>query len=119
MDNVIALAYLGDAVFELFVREFLLKKTNKVNDLQKLSVSYVSAVSQSKLLKKLFDDNILNADEVDIVLRGRNNKRSFHPKNTDIITYKHATGFESLIGYLYLNNKERLDFIVSYLLKEE
>ena len=48
------------------------------------------------------------------VKRGRNNSRSFHPKNTDILTYKKATGFEALIGYLYLNDKDRLNEILGY-----
>lgn len=51
---------------------------------------------------------------MDIVKRGRNNSRSFHPKNTDILTYKKATGFEALIGYLYLNDKDRLNEILGY-----
>ena len=60
------------------------------------------------IVDQLIDDNKLSDLELDVVKTGRNHKTNSHPKNTDIITYKYATGFEALIGYLYLNNKERL-----------
>lgn len=101
--NVIELAYLGDAYYELIVRSYLLKSgIRKVDNLQKLSVSYVSATSQANILKDILDK--LTDDELDIVKRARNYKRNTHPKNTDILTYKHSTAFEALIGYLYINN---------------
>lgn len=101
--NVIELAYLGDAYYELMVRSYLLKSgIRKVDNLQKLSISYVSATSQADILKNILDK--LTTDELDIVKRARNYKRKTHPKNTDILTYKHSTAFEALIGYLYINN---------------
>lgn len=104
--NVITYAYLGDAVYELYIRNKLIKKgISRVDDLQKKAIDYVSAKGQAKILDKLIKENILTEDELDIVKRGRNYKRSAHPKNTDIITYKLSTGFESLIGWLYYNNK--------------
>lgn len=116
--NIITLAYLGDAVYEVYIREFLIKKKIvKVEELQNEAVKYVSAKSQSKILKYLIDNEFLNQDEIDIVMRGRNYKRESHPKNTDIITYKMSTGFEALIGYLYLdNNIKRLEEIINYVL---
>ena len=113
--NVIALAYVGDAVYEVYIREKLLKKgIVKVEELQKNATKYVSAKGQAKILTNLIDNNILTNDELDIVKRGRNNKRTNHPKNTDIITYKLSTGFEALIGYLYLsNNINRLEEILN------
>ncbi len=116
--NVITLAYLGDAVYEVYVRDYLIKKgIAKVEDLQKEAINLVSAKSQSKILDYLINNNILNDEEIDIVKRGRNYKRESHPKNTDIITYKMSTGFEALIGYLYLDNKlERLEEIINYIL---
>ena len=103
--NVITLAYMGDAVYEVYVREYLIKNgIAKVEDLQKESVKYVSAKSQCKILSYLMDNNLLTENELDIVKRGRNYKRASHPKNTDIITYKMSSGFEAMIGYLYLNN---------------
>lgn len=113
--NVITLAYLGDAVYEVYVRNYLIKKgIAKVEELQKEAINLVSAKSQNKILDYLINNNILNEDEKDIVKRGRNYKRDSHPKNTDIITYKMATGFETLIGYLYLENKiDRLNEIIN------
>ena len=111
--NVQILALLGDAVFSLYIREELLKLgINNPNLLQKKSVEYVSAKSQVKILEELIDNNILTEDELDIIKRGRNNKKGNHPKNTDIVTYKLSTGFETLIGDLYINNKERLEEIL-------
>ena len=108
--NIIVLAYLGDSVYELYIRNKLIESgIQKVELLQKSATKYVSAKGQANILTYLIDNNILTNEELDIVKRGRNYKRSSHPKNTDIITYKHSTGFEALIGYLYLsNNKERL-----------
>lgn len=116
--NVITLAYLGDSVYEIYVREYLIKKgIAKVEDLQKEAVKYVSARSQCKILSYLMDNNLLTDIELDVVKRGRNYKRTSHPKNTDIITYKMSSGFEAMIGYLYFtNNKDRLDEIMSYIL---
>ena len=116
--NVITLAYLGDAVYEVYIRNYLIHKgIAKVEELQKVAIRYVSAKSQSRILNYLIDKNYLSDSEIDIVKRGRNYNRLSHPKNTDIITYKMATGFETLIGYLYLDDKKtRLDEIMNYIL---
>ena len=116
--NVITLAYLGDSIYEVYVREHLIKKgIAKVEELQKEAVKYVSAKGQSRILSYLIENNLLTDIELDVVKRGRNYKRASHPKNTDIITYKMSSGFEAMIGYLYLNNyKDRLDEIMNYIL---
>ena len=114
--NVITLAYLGDAVYELYIREKLINEGMvKVDDLQKEAINYVSAKSQVRILDELISDNRLFEDEIDIVKRGRNYKRNIHPKNTDIVTYKKSTGFEALIGYLYLKDKKRLNDILEFI----
>lgn len=114
--NIIVLAYLGDSVYELYVREKLIEKGyNKPDVIQKNAVNYVSAKSQSVFLDNMINNNILTEEEIDIVKRGRNYKRSAHPKNTDIITYKMSSGFEALIGYLYLTNKDRLHEILNFI----
>lgn len=114
--NVIALAYLGDSVYEVYIRRMLINKGYvKVDDMQKKAVKYVSAKGQVEILNKLMDNNILSDTELDIVRRGRNYKRSIHPKNTDIVTYKSSTGFEALIGYLYLSDISRLKEILNYI----
>lgn len=111
--NIQVLALLGDAVLSLYIREKLLKQgINNANKLNASAVPYVSAKGQVKILDKLTKDNFLTEEELDIVKRGRNNKKENHPKNTDIITYKLSTGFEALLGDLYLNNKDRLKEIL-------
>lgn len=109
--NVLVLAYLGDSIYELYVREYLIMLgIANVNDLQKESVKYVSAKSQAEFLKKLIEDNYFNEKDLTIIKRGRNYKSSRHPKNCDVVTYKYATAFETVIGYWYLNKeKEKID----------
>ncbi len=119
--NSLALAYIGDSVYELYVRKYLIeKKIIKVNDLQKEAVKYVSAKAQASYLKMMLNDNFLNDDELIIINRARNHKVNSHPKNTDIITYKYATGLEALIGYLYIDdNHKRIDEIMHYIFKQK
>lgn len=114
--NPLVLAYIGDAVYELEIRKKLIeKKINKVNELQKECTKYVSARGQAKYMEEIL--NILTSDELDIYKRARNSKVNSHPSNTDIITYKVATGFEALIGYLYLTkNTDRIDEIIDYIM---
>ncbi len=105
--NSLVLAYLGDTVYENYVRLYLINKgINHVKTLQEESLKYVSAKSQSRILRTLINDNIFSEEELEIIKRGRNSKTNSHPKNTDIITYKEATSLEALIGYLKLENKE-------------
>ena len=107
--NIQVLALLGDAIYSLYIREKLIEVGyNDIEKIQKKQVEYVSAKVEVKALNYLIDNNLLTNDELDIVKRGRNYKNNSHPKNTDIITYKLSTGFESLLGDLYLNNNERL-----------
>ena len=116
--NGLVLAYLGDSVYEIYIRSYLINKGDyKVNDLQHFAIDFVSAVSQSKYLKMFMDKNILTDVELDVVMRARNHKGNRHPKNTDIVTYKLATGLEALFGYLFLEKrydriKELMDLIV-------
>ena len=116
--NILVLAYLGDTIYEDFIRKYLINKgIAKVEELQKESMNYVSAKSQARIVTSLIDNNQLSDEEVDIVKRARNAKAGHHPKNTDVITYKYATGLEALIGYLEINNnKERIDEIMNIIL---
>lgn len=110
--NVLALAYLGDAVYELYVRNYLIKKVIKLYDIQTESLKYVSAKSQKKHLDKLIEINFLTEDELDIIRRGRNAKGG-KSKSADIKTYRLATGFECLFGKLYLDqNIKRIEEII-------
>ena len=117
--NVLVLAYLGDAIYEVYIRKYLIDKNIvKVDNLQKEAVKYVSAKAQSKIINNLIEQNILTEEELEIFYRARNHKGTRHPKNTDIVTYKHSTGFEAIIGYLYLENKERLNKIINIILED-
>lgn len=112
--NIQVLALLGDAVYSLYIREKLIKEgINDSNKLQKLIIEYVSAKGEVKALNYLIGNNYLTEEEQEIIKRGRNYKNNNHPKNTDIITYKLSTGFEALLGDLYINNKERLEEILN------
>jgi len=119
--NVLVLAYLGDTIYEDYIRKFLInKKIANVNDLQKEAVNYVSAVKQAKFLQQLMEGDFFNQEEIDVIKRARNYKSNSHPKNCDIVTYKHATALESLIGYLELSNKrDRIDKIMEKILWEK
>lgn len=117
--NVLVLAYLGDTIYEDYVREYLIKNgIANVNDLQTASIKYSSAKAQARILKELMDKNFFTDEELSIVKRARNHKGVSHPKNCDIVTYKYATGLEALIGYLKLENKiDRIDEIMKNILK--
>ena len=116
--NVLVLAYLGDAIYEYYVRNYLIdKKIANVNDLQNNAINYVSANAQAKYLTEMLDQEFLTEEEIDVVKRARNYKTTSHPKNCDIITYKYATGLEALIGYLDLKkDKERINEIMEFIL---
>ena len=117
--NILSLAYLGDAVYELEVRNYLIETgISKVNKLQTEAMNFVTAQSQAKFINYFIDNNILTDTEIDYVKRGRNASVYSHPKNTDIVTYKWATGFECLFGYLYLDNKkERIKELFNIILE--
>lgn len=118
--NVLVLAYLGDTVYENYVRRYLInKKIGNVNDLQKESINYVSAVNQAKYLEQLMNNDFFSDEEISVIKRARNYKSKSHPKNCDIVTYKHATALEALIGYLSLtNNVQRIEEVMGYILNE-
>lgn len=99
------LAFIGDCVYEILVRENLVKNANRpVNDLHHESVKFVSAKAQTKAFEKIED--ILTEDEMSIFKRGRNAKVGHNPKSASTGEYHTATGVEALFGYLYLSGKE-------------
>lgn len=118
--NGLSLAYLGDAVYELRIREYLLNKGyTKVNTLNKKCVEFTSGKKQADFIYFLINDKILNDNELQIYKRGRNSHIGSVRKNIDIETYLCATGFEALIGYLYLSDKNRLDEIMDLIIKRK
>ncbi|MFB1083218.1 Mini-ribonuclease 3 [Jeotgalibacillus sp. JSM ZJ347] len=112
--NALALAYMGDGVYEQFVRHHLLLiGTIRPNALQREAIRYVSAKAQAQVLHKMFDMELFSEEEMAIIRRGRNAKSGSIPKNTDVATYRYSTAFEALIGYLYLTDrKERMEEII-------
>jgi ribonuclease III family protein len=113
--NSLALAYMGDAVYELYVRHHLLQSGKvRPNKLHKEATAYVSAKSQAKYLHKLIEMEKLSEAEITIVKRGRNAKSGSVPRNTDVQTYRYSTAFEALIGYLYLaGNEKRIEELIT------
>lgn len=114
--NALALAYMGDAVYEQAVREHLLRSGRvKPNTLHRLSTTFVSAKAQAVVLKRLTEETFLTEEELAIMRRGRNAKSGSVPKNTDVQTYNFSTAFEAVLGWLYLKERqERVDEIIRY-----
>lgn len=102
----LVLAYIGDAVFEIFVREMLVRRANtQVNKLHKMASSIVKAESQAKMIEAIKQE--LNEKEMSIYRRGRNAKSHTVAKHAKVSDYRKATGFEALMGYLYLNDEQQ------------
>ena len=108
----LVLAYMGDAVYEKYIREYVIRQGLCKNGLlHKKSIKYVSAKAQCEILKRI--ETELTEEELDVVRRGRNSNPHSTAKNADAVEYKYATGFEALIGYLYLTKQEeRLEEIL-------
>jgi len=116
-ENPLVMAYMGDTVYEQYVREHLIRLgITKIGELQQRSLEYVSAKSQRKHLENLENNNFLTNEELEIVKWGRNAKGA-KTKNADIVTYRLATGLEALIGKLYFDNKkDRIKEIMNFIL---
>ncbi len=105
-------AYVGDSVYELFIRTHLIKTTKlKPHQMHIETIKFVKASAQADIIDRIKD--ILTEEELDIVRRARNCESHHIPKNADVMEYKYATGLEGLIGYLYLSGKtERMNEIL-------
>jgi len=111
--NPLQLAFLGDGVYEVYIRNYILSNNTSLsaNKLHVRAIGYVKAKSQSEIMNIVKDE--LSEDEASIFKRGRNAKSATVPKNANVRDYRMATGFEALVGYLYLiGDKERLHFIL-------
>lgn len=111
--NGLTLAYLGDSYFEFMVRLYLTQevKLTKVDDLHKKAIKFTSSIAQRKIMEYFLYHNILVEDEMDDYKRGRNTSGPGR-RNVDAQTYHMATGFESMIGGLYIRNKIRCDEVI-------
>ena len=108
--NPLALAYLGDGVFEVYVREYLIieKNVTKPDLLQKEAIKFVSAKAQAQFMKEAICQQWVSEEEISIYKRGRNAKNTRTMKNTSVVIHNQSSGFEALIGHLYLlHNDER------------
>ncbi len=111
--NTTALAYMGDAVYEVYIRKHVMESgAVYVDKLHKEGIKYANAINQAKAIKAILED--LTDEEKSLVRRARNRKVATKAKNADIVSYKWATAFEALVGYLYmLGNINRMEEIIS------
>ncbi|GFH40914.1 Mini-ribonuclease 3 [Pseudolactococcus insecticola] len=114
--NGIALAYAGDAVYEVFVRDYLLSQgITKPGALQKNAVRFVSAKAQAYLISEMEKEDFLTEEELVYFKRGRNAHSKTTAKNTDVVTYRISTGFEAVFGFNHLTgNGERVVILANY-----
>ena len=107
LNNGESLAYIGDAVYELKIREYLLEKGyTDVNKLHKYAVKFTSGESQAQIIDFLIANGELSEEEISYFKRGRNSGHSKNRRSISVVSYKKATGFEAMIGYLYLSKQE-------------
>ena len=111
--NPIVLAFVGDAVYSLFVREKLtFLSDSKAGELNKLATKEVMASAQAEFIKQVLP--ILNEEETSVFKRARNAKKGTKAKHASVVDYNNATGFEAVLGYLYIvGETERLNFILN------
>ena len=114
--NILELAFLGDAVYELFVRRHIIDTapTGRADVLHKKCVRYVCAGGQAYALLEMMESGFLSEEEISFARRAHNHRTATKPKNADPVTYKWATAFEALLGYLELaEEKERLGEVMA------
>ena len=110
-----ALAYIGDAVYEVYIRKYVVGDAHaKTSEINERAVGFVNANSQAACVRKLMSDGFLTEDETALVKRARNRTNTAHPRGATPTEYKLATGFEALIGWLYMTGRtERLEEVVA------
>ena len=116
--QALALAYIGDSIYDIMSREYVMKNhLGKINDLHRTVSTLVSARAQASFMKDILENNILTDLEESIYIRGKNQKNNSKAKNASIMEYKLATGLEAVFGYLYLEkNFERLEEMFNYII---
>ena len=114
-----SLAYLGDAIYEVKIRQHILSSGYQdVNKLHKLAIKFTSGESQAKIVEYLLKNELLSEEEINYYKRGRNSHHSKNRRSISVSSYKMATGFEAMIGFLYLNgNNERLNELLQLIIK--
>lgn len=110
-ENVLYLAYIGDTIFDLFTRDYLIRKfisKDKINNLHNKNSNLVCAKTQARIVETLIDSNVLIDDEVDFYRHARNAHSHSKAKSSSIADYRKATGFEALLGLLFYKDEQRL-----------
>lgn len=118
--NGLALAYVGDAIYEIYIREHLVQiGLTRPNQLHKTATKYVSAKAQNMLMHEMLaEEEFLTEKETDMYKRGRNAKSHTIAKNADIVTYRTSTGFEALMGYLHLSKQTlRMEELINWCIR--
>lgn len=103
-ENILYLAYIGDTIFDLFTRDYILRNNIskvKIKDIHKMNSELVCAASQARIVEWLIDNNILDEEEIEFYNHARNAHSKTRSKNSSIIDYRKATGLEALIGLIY------------------
>ena len=118
--NGLALAYVGDAIYETYIRDYLVHQgQTRPNQLHRMATHFVSAKAQAFLMHEMITAELLSEEEVTMFKRGRNAKSHTSAKNADITTYRISTGFEALMGYLHLSGKkERMEEIIHWCIQK-
>ena len=118
--NGLALAYVGDAIYEIYIRDYLIEQgATKPNKLHKAATNYFSAKAQAYLIKEMLEEKLMTPEEETFYRRGRNSKSHTSAKNADVTTYRIATGFEALMGYLHLTKQtERLEELIEWCIQK-
>lgn len=117
--NGLTLAYIGDAIYEVYIRNYVISLGyTKVNTIHKMVIKYTSGNAQASFIHYFLDNKILNEEEISIFKRGRNSHIKSNRKNINIQDYLDSTGFEALFGYLYLsNNIKRLEELINIIIE--
>ncbi|MHC5375190.1 Mini-ribonuclease 3 [Enterococcus sp. LJL120] len=118
--NGLALAYVGDAIYEIYIRDYLVEQgQTRPNKLHHMATNYVSAKAQAFLMEELLAADLLTEEEILFYKRGRNAKSHTTAKNADVMTYRISTGFEALMGYLHLTKQqERLEELIDWCIEK-
>ncbi|MHC5249171.1 Mini-ribonuclease 3 [Enterococcus sp. LJL90] len=118
--NGLALAYVGDAIYEIYIRDYLVEQgQTRPNKLHHMATNYVSAKAQAFLMEELLAADLLTEEEILFYKRGRNAKSHTTAKNADVMTYRISTGFEALMGYLHLTKQqERLEELIAWCIEK-
>lgn len=118
--NGLALAYVGDAIYETYIRDYLVHQgQTRPNQLHRMATHFVSAKAQASLMHEMMAAEMLTEQEETMFKRGRNAKSHTSAKNADITTYRISTGFEALMGFLHLSgDKERMEELINWCIQK-